>query len=358
MLTGADEWFVHQTPEPVAVAGTDRNFYDRAYLGAFTADGMAVTVAFGIYPNINVADAHLSVVRDGRQHCLHVSKTLGVRTAHEVGPVRIEIMEPLHVVRVVVSDEELACELTFTGRHFPIEEPRFIHRFGPRAFMDYTRISQACDVRGTVTVDGTVHTLDGADGLRDRSWGVRPVGLRDPQPYQPAIEPQFFWLWAPVHLPGRTLWWHINADERGRAWNTRLTVCPHGSGPDKHVHGTGSIALDLEPGTRWVTGATLTGLTEEGEALTLRYRARAHLEMQGIGYRHPEWAHGMPQGNFRLAREVLDLASADPAALHQLHRQVLCEVDVLRADGSDGSAGPARGLLEHLIIGRYHPLGL
>lgn len=352
MLTGADEWFVHQTPEPVAVAGTDRNFYDRAYLGAFRADGLAVTVAFGIYPNISVADAHLSVVIDGRQHCLHVSKALGVRTDLAIGPVRIEVLEPLAEVRVVVEDAALSADLNFTGRHFPIEEPRFIHRVGPRAFMDYTRISQACDVRGTVTVEGTTHSCDGADGLRDRSWGIRPVGMRDPQPYQPAIEPQFFWLWAPVHLPDRTLWWHVNADSHGRAWNTRLTVTPHGSDPDKHLHGTGSIALDLVPGTRWVAGATLTGLLEDGEQLRLRYLPRAHLEMQGLGYRHPEWAHGLPHGDLRIDREVLDLAAADPTALHHWHRQLLCEVDV------EGEAELARGLLEHLIIGRYHPLGL
>jgi hypothetical protein len=352
MLTGADEWFVHQTPEPVAVAGTDRNFYDRAYLGAFTPDGMAVTVAFGIYPNIGVADAHLSVVRDGRQHCLHVSQTLVDRAAMAIGPVRVEVIEPLNEIRVVVSDGELSCDLTMTGRHFPIEEPRFISRIGTRAVMDYTRLSQACDVTGAVMVAGATYRLDGVDGLRDRSWGVRPIGVRDPQPFQPAVDPQYFWLWTPVHLPGRTLYFHVKADENGRPWNTHLLICPEGSGPEKQIAGTGTMDVDLEAGTRWVRAATLTALTEEGEHLRLRYRPVAHLEMQGLGYRHPQWGHGMPHGEFRLAREILDLAGPDPSLLHRWHRQLLCEVDV------DGAPDPVRGLLEHLIIGRYHPLGL
>ncbi|HUR75045.1 MAG TPA: hypothetical protein VMZ00_12275 [Sporichthya sp.] len=352
MLTGADEWFVHQTPEPVAVAGTDRNFYDRAYLGAFTADGLMVTVAFGIYPNVGVADAHLSVVVEGKQHCLHVSQTLGVRTGLSIGPVRVEVREPLQEIRVVVEDEEISCDLTFTGRHFPIEEPRFIHRHGTRAFMDYTRMSQACDVSGSVSAAGIEHRLDAVDGLRDRSWGIRPIGEKDPQPQQPPVDPQFFWLWTPVHLPGRTLFWHAKSDEHGRPWNTSLVLCPHGSGPAKHVHGTGTMELELEAGTRWVRAATLTALTEAGEQLRLRFRPQAHLEMQGIGYRHPEWAHGMAHGEYRLAREVLDLAGPDPSLLHRWHRQLLCDVDV------DGETDLARGLLEHLIIGRYHPLGL
>ncbi len=356
MLTGADEWFVHQTPEPVAVAGSDRNFYDRAYLGAFSPDGLLVTVAFGIYPNIGVADAHLSVVWQGKQHCLHVSQTLGDRTSMAIGPVRIEVIEPLQEIRVVVEDAELAADLTFTGRHFPIEEPRFIHRLGPRTFMDYTRLSQAGDVSGTVSFAGSTRRLDAVDGLRDRSWGVRPIGVRDPQPYQPPVDPQYFWLWAPVHLPGRTLYWHTKSDANGRPWNTHLIVCPHGSGPEKHVHGTGSMAVELEAGTRWVRAATLTALTEDGERLQLRYRPTAHLEMQGLGYRHPEWSHGMAHGEYRVGREVLDLAGPDPALLHRWHRQLLCDVDVQTDAGSD--AEPARGLLEHLIIGRYHPLGL
>ena len=29
MLTAADDYPIHQLPTPIAVAGTDRNFYDR-----------------------------------------------------------------------------------------------------------------------------------------------------------------------------------------------------------------------------------------------------------------------------------------------------------------------------------------
>jgi hypothetical protein len=60
----------------------------------------------------------------------------------------------------------------------------------------------------------------------------------------------------------------------------------------------------------------------------------------------------LAHGEFRLAHEVLELAAANPKLPHQWHRQLLCEVEV------NGEPQPARGLLEHLIIGRYHPLGL
>src|SRR5258708_9713483 len=153
MLTPADEWHVHQTPEPIAAAGTDRNFSDRSYLGGWTQDGRRMfAAAFGIYPPLNVADAHLTIVRDGVQHCLHASKILhSDRADLSVGPVSIEIVEPLAVLRLRVAETEgMSADLTFTGRHFPIEEPRFMFRFGPRSFMDYTRASQASRITGSL----------------------------------------------------------------------------------------------------------------------------------------------------------------------------------------------------------------
>mgnify|MGYP007082276814 CR=1 FL=1 len=65
----------------------------------------------------------------------------------------IEILEPLQKLRVTVDGEGLKAELTFTGRAFPIEEPRFIHRIGPRTFMDYTRLTQNGHYTGWIEID-------------------------------------------------------------------------------------------------------------------------------------------------------------------------------------------------------------
>ena len=35
MLTKADDFPLHQTPEPMAFAGTDRNFYDRFFFNGY-----------------------------------------------------------------------------------------------------------------------------------------------------------------------------------------------------------------------------------------------------------------------------------------------------------------------------------
>ena len=65
MLTQGDDYPIHQTPEPVAYVG-DRNFYDRYFFNAYAPDGSTfVAVAFGVYPALNVADAHVAIVEGG-----------------------------------------------------------------------------------------------------------------------------------------------------------------------------------------------------------------------------------------------------------------------------------------------------
>ncbi len=59
VLSRGDEYPIHQTPEPVAYSGTDRNFYDRYFFNGYAPDGGEFfALAFGVYPHLDVADAH------------------------------------------------------------------------------------------------------------------------------------------------------------------------------------------------------------------------------------------------------------------------------------------------------------
>ena len=186
MLTKGDDFPIHQTPEPIAYSGSDRNFYDRYFFNGYSPDGSEfVAVAFGVYPALNVADAHVSIIRDGVQRCLHASRILGMeRMDIVVGPVRIEVIEPLQTLRVTLDKAEgLACELTFEGRAFPIEEPRFTRRNGPRMFMDYTRLTQNTRVTGWTEVDGDRRPCAAGpfnQAARRRSAESRCAQQRDP----------------------------------------------------------------------------------------------------------------------------------------------------------------------------------
>lgn len=176
MLTKGDDYPLHQTSEPIAFAGTDRNFYDRYFFNGYSADGSVFfAAAMGFYPQLGIVDASFCVIAEGVQHNLRASRRSGgERLDLSVGPIAIAIDEPLQKVtlRIAAGDGPLAAELTFTGRHFPIEEPRFIRRNGTRLFMDYTRMTQNGRWSGWLSVDAARTDLGaGWTGTRDRSWG-------------------------------------------------------------------------------------------------------------------------------------------------------------------------------------------
>ncbi|MFC4295269.1 hypothetical protein ACFO0A_09390 [Novosphingobium tardum] len=359
MLSKGDDYPLHQTPEPVAFAGTDRNFYDRYFFNGYNPDGTGFfAVAFGVYPHLNVADAHFCVVRDGVEHCLHASRELGMeRLDLEVGPIRIEIIEPLRILRVTVAEHYgISAELTFTGRSFPIEEPRFTHRIGPRTFMDYTRMTQNGHYEGWISVDGKKEAVSqDCAGTRDRSWGVRPVGTPDTQPHAGGRPTGFFWQWTPLNFPNRSVFFHLNADAAGDAWNIRAVVLPdHANAHGGFETVQAKMAAPLTGGTRWPEGGELEIELPSGP-MRLKFEPLGRFLMRGLGYTSPTWGHGLHHGPLDVAREDIDLSAQDPARMDNFHVQLPCRVTVLSGEGA-GEVGA--GVFEQLILGDYAPMDL
>ncbi|MGQ3228813.1 MAG: hypothetical protein ACT6R2_07940 [Blastomonas fulva] len=356
MLTRGDDYPLHQTAEPIAYAGTDRNFYDRYFFNGYNPDGTGFfALAFGVYPHLDIADASFSFISNGLQHALHASRELAMeRMDMAVGPIRIEVIEPLRVLRILVDGEGIRADITFTGRAFPIEEPRFTFRNGPRTFMDYTRMTQNGHYSGWIEIDGErVELAPDCAGTRDRSWGVRPIGAPDAQPHSGSSQPAFFWQWTPINLPSRSLFFHLNAHRSGSAWNTRAVVAPDGAGHDGFDE-TPSALLEtqIEPGTRWPAGGTLTIQTDTGP-LAVTFEPVQRFQMRGLGYTCPKWGHGRHHGPLVVERDVIDLAAIDPMAptMENLHVQILCRVTT-----SEGEQG--LGTFEQLVLGPYEPWGL
>ena len=183
MLTRLDDYLLHQTAEPIAQPATgDRNFYDRYFFHGYTRNGdVFFAAALGVYPNRRVMDAAFSVVRGGRQYVVRASRQAPEeRTETRVGPIAVEVVEPLLALRVRVAPNAcgLAADLLFRARSAAIEEPRYTHRVAGRVYMDSTRLTQFGTWEGTLDVAGERVDATPARvlGARDRSWGIRPVG--------------------------------------------------------------------------------------------------------------------------------------------------------------------------------------
>jgi hypothetical protein len=148
MLNKLDDFPIHQTPEPIAVPATsDRNVYDRTWFNGYAADGSYYFgIGMAIYPHRGILDCAFSVVQPGgRQHCFYGSRRAPLeRTEMQVGPFRLEVIEPMRRARVVLEDNAsgVSCDLTFSARTAAIQEARQTLWSGARKAMDATRFDQ------------------------------------------------------------------------------------------------------------------------------------------------------------------------------------------------------------------------
>lgn len=352
MLTRADDYLIHQTCDPVANVGTsDRNFYDRYFFNGYSRDGSVFfAVAMGQYPNRLVMDAAFNVVCDGRQHVLRASRRAGPdRMDAVVGPISVEVVEPLRKLRVRVgpNDWGMSADLVFTGRIPPLEEPRFQRREGGRVFMDYTRLTQHVVVQGEITVAGTTIAVseDRYWGMRDRSWGIRPVGEREAG--APPPSPQFYWLWAPMNFEDLCTHFDVNEDARGARWHEMAVIAPVGG----EVEEARSVEyrIDFRSGTRHANNAQIRYRRRSGEEMVIDLEPLYNFSMTGLGYLHPVWGHGMYVGENETMGESWALDDVDPSIPLYLHVQAVCRA----------TSGKRRGIgvLEQAIIGPHEPSG-
>lgn len=356
MLTSGDDYPIHQQPTPVAIAGSDRNFYDRYFFNGQSPDGsLFFAAAMGIYPHLNIIDAAFSLTDGVTQTSIFASRVLNYdRMDTRVGPIAVAIEHPLHRLRLTLGDNDsgITGDLVFTGRAPPIEEPRFTRMIGARTLMDLTRMTQNGSYTGSLTVGGVTHNLAGWTGTRDRSWGVRPIGAADPQTPLPPMAPQFYWLWAPLNFPDHALFFHTNDDEAGNGWNRSAVLVPlNGDAPIK----LSAPAADLvfKPGTRHASRAQLRGNTPDGP-VTIDLDVERTFFMNGIGYGHPTRGHGMFQGADVVAVETLDVAPGVEAVFGNNHIQALVAATLTLPGGRKVEG---RGVLEQLIFGPHAPSG-
>ncbi len=359
MLSKADDYPIHQLPEPIATAGTDRNFYDRYFFNGYAADGSVFfAAALGVYPHLNVMDAAVTVIADGVQHNLRASRLLNMeRMDTRAGPIAVEVIEPLKTLRVRAGDNPhgLTCDIVFHGRALPVEEPRFTYRQGPRTILDYTRLTQNGGYEGWIEVAGKriVLTRDAIMGTRDRSWGVRPIGAPDAQSVAPPRLPQFYWLWAPLNFADRFMLYHDNADGEGRPWNQASVIGGLGDAKPEHMAACWS-SIDYRKGTRHARRAVIEARDADGGAWRAELTPRFNFYMSGVGYGHPQWGHGRWVGENALGYDSYRTDEVDENDFQFQHIQAVCDAH-LTGPGVDVKG---MGVLEQLVVGAYAPHGL
>ena len=184
-------------------------------------------------------------------------------------------------------------------------------------------------------------------------------------PGRPARPPQFFWLWAPVNFDDLCTHFDVNEAADGQQWHHSGFIVPVLPDADNDpVRDTGGLAvsaepmssvschIDWEPGTRRAAHAQIELTPWNAESLTVALEPFATFQMMGIGYFHPEWAHGVWKGDLATGGDRWTVADLDPLGLPHVPSR--------RCAGQRCRTGPERkglGILEQLVIGEHEPSG-
>ena len=365
MLSKFDDYPIHQTAEPVArVATTDRNSYDRYWFNGYSDDGeFYFGIGLAVYPNLKIMDCGFSIVRNGEQHSFHGSRRApSDPTETVVGPFRIQVIEPMRVLRVALdtNDTGIECDLTFSARTACIEEGRQTWEQNGRVAMDATRFAQFGRWSGSIRYAGESVVVDPQRvfGTKDRSWGIRPVGDPDPGGAPAQTLPQFFFLWSPIHWDDHCTHFGIFEEEDGRPWHWDGSIVPTYEKPDQipaieAQEGRKIVGVEHDvrylPGTRRAGGARISLIEDCGERHDIDLEPILCFQMKGIGYTHPTWGHGHWKGELAFGGEVWKCADLDPMEIDNQHVQ-----QVMRA-----TCGERKGIgvLEQLAIGPHARYG-
>lgn len=196
-LSAADDFLIHQTPDPIrVVATTDPRFFDR-YWCVLHDDVGELMLALGgsFYPNLDRAEAYAIVNHRGDHRSVRAFRPLGAdRTRLDIGPLRHEIVRGMREWRYVLepNDWGIAFDLAWTDtkrQHYSASwgslgasTPAGRQRDVNAGFEGFGVAEGWVEVAGRRFVFGP----GGLRGTRDRHWGIgRGVGGPNPHAFGP-----------------------------------------------------------------------------------------------------------------------------------------------------------------------------
>lgn len=377
MLTPMDDTLWHQLPTTFDHVGTsDPRFFDRFWFAASDPSG-AGTLQFtlGVYNNMNVIDGGFVAIRDGRQHNLRVSRALRPRFETACGPMRAEIIEPLHHARLRVEggDHGIAAELDWKSI-LPAQEevPRFTRVRG-RIVEESRRFDQIGECSGWIELEGERVELDRWWATRDHSWGVREnMGIPEPET-GPARPPSAGSLFSFLFFSTAEFGGHLQlAQFAGRPdyFTCELTRRDDPDAAPLHLElaSRASLAIEFSDDRsprrfrRVRYDALLVDATGERQPVVLEAEALgAAVDMQGLGYGGYVDGRGLGvyRGDAHLEHDVWDVSHPSEVrrgteTVRPIHRIQPVRLSI-RGGGIDGEG---TGSLTMIAEGSLPQLGL
>lgn len=365
-LTALDDLPFHQAITPFPVPFTsDPRFNDGYYFGFF-APGWFAYLGLRLYPNTNVLDGYGGAVVDGEQRTVRASRALRPRVDElDVGPLRLEIVEPMHHQRLVLgdNDQDVSFDVTIEATHEPFFESPDIHYRRGRLLNHVLRYTQLGHAEGVLRVDGREIGVQRWYAVRDHSWGIRaslgpPIAVRGVEPSRG--DPRALRIWMPFELGDRRGMFALHEDSDGNVLDFD-GVLQDSDGSEIELV-SARHAFHYREGSRLLEEGSVCLVDVRGNEYALQFKVVSDpASPQGFGYVRG-WDDGEPPGVYRGAEHLESnrFRVADPAVVAGPHRIPVdrrfgaAEFPAVVRDG-EGREGMAQ--IEHMVYRAYHPYG-
>ena len=226
-FTALDERFAHQIPEPFQnVLHFHQDWRESLFfiMHERNKPGDVLILTLAHFPSRQEMDSlQLGRVGDAPIMARHVRKVDGDQDDFRVGPITIDVVEPLKKIRLIAepSDQILASfDITFTARTAPYQLRRGTMKAKYEIVWDQSHMFQSGIYNGSYTHKDKTFRIDNWWGQRDHSWGVRSHA-RCP-----------LWMWMPIQLEeGMLSVWHWEYPNGARVYTDGCFAPSDGSEP-------------------------------------------------------------------------------------------------------------------------------
>ena len=226
-FTALDERFAHQIPEPFPnVLHFHPDWRESLFFIMHEREkpGDVLILTLAHFPSRQEMDS-LQLGRVGESPILarHMRKVEGDQDDFQVGPITIDVVEPLKKVRLVAAPSAqtpVSFDLTFTARTAPYQLRRGTMKAKYEVIWDQSHMFQSGIYNGSYTFQDTTFQINNWWGQRDHSWGVR-AHSRCP-----------LWMWMPIQLEeGMLSVWHWEYPNGARVYTDGCFAPSNGSEP-------------------------------------------------------------------------------------------------------------------------------
>lgn len=373
-LIALDEHLNHQIVDTFASTATsEQSWTEKIWSTMVRKDGtLAIDFGLGRYHNRGVMDGWAAVARGNQQWTVRASRELrDDPTITDVGPIRYEIIEPLHKVRYVLEKNDsqpISYDITFTSEMPPFFEDRHKQRErdGFRIGSDVIRYHQIGTPSGWVEIDGERIEVKPEEWTeyRDHSWGTRlDVGAHNPD-VRPTSdfgdvkfgEGQFVLVWSPFMLTapnGEQHAYHFYyMSKQGRIfYSSGYRNCPDGR-QEKVARVRPELRYDDR--TRRLLGGRVHFDMLQGGSHTVEIEvagpAAVHLG-PGLYLGFDGKKHGSWKGPLEVEGEMFE-DTLDVPTLRRIRQLRDCPITVREGDAI------GHGIMETIIHGAHPELGL